>query len=149
MSDNPFVGKWTYRSFLNDPTQFLGDPNLSQQEQADMLLDMVFGYGTIDIYEDEMEILKGTIGGSGWSLNLTGARSYGNPMSINFQGKGVISGAEWIYDYIGYLVPHWPNGVQQRPAMVGSIVRAIPHPGSGGTVHPAGVVASWIAVRQD
>lgn len=61
-----------------------------------------------------------------------------------------MSGEEWVYDYIGYVVPAWPNGVNQRPAMVGSIVRTIPHSGSAPkTVAPAGVVASWIAVRQD
>jgi hypothetical protein len=69
-------------------------------------------------------------------------------MSVRFQGKGVVSGEEWIYDYEGWLVPAWPNGVQQVPAMVGSIVRTIPHSGSQpGTVNPAGVVASWYAVK--
>jgi hypothetical protein len=113
------------------------------------LFGLVFGYGTIKIVEAPTAILKGTIGGSGWSLDLTGSRSYGNPMEIRFQGKGVVSGAEWIYDYVGFLVPHWPNGNQQRPAMVGSIVRAIPHPSGDGGTSPAGVVASWYAVRQD
>ena len=137
MSDNPFVGKWTYRSFLNDPNEAT-KPN-----------DLLFGSGVIEIVEAPSVILRGTIGGTGWSLTLTGSRSYGNPAEIRFQGKGVISGAEWIYDYVGYLVPQWPNGVQQRMVMVGSIVRAIPHPGSGGATNPAGVVASWYAVRQD
>jgi hypothetical protein len=41
------------------------------------------------------------------------------------------------------------GGVDQRPAIVGTICRAIPHSsGSGGTA-PAGVVAQWIAVRAD
>lgn len=138
MSDNPFVGIWSYRSFLNDP-------NLKTQPN-----DLLFGSGTIVIVEAPLEILKGTIGGSSWSLELYGSRCYGNPMTVRFQGKGVVSGAEWIYDYVGYLVPQWPNGVQQKTAMVGSIVRAIPHPGSSpGTVNPAGVAASWYAVKQD
>lgn len=100
-----------------------------------------------------MQLLKGTIGGPGWSLDLKGAREYGNPMHVRFQGKGVINGEEWIYDYDGYLVPAWPNGVQQVPAIVGSIVRTVPHSGSppkdGGPapIHPAGVVASWYAVK--
>jgi hypothetical protein len=46
------------------------------------------------------------------------------------------------------VVPAWPNGIDQRPAMVGSIVRTVPHPGGSGGVNPAGVVASWIAVYQ-
>ena len=123
MSDNPFVGSWTYRSLLNDT-----DPNTSFN-------DLQFGLGTIVIEEQPMQLLKGTIGGPGWSLDL------------------IVNGEEWIYDYDGYLVPAWPNGVQQVPAIVGSIVRTVPHSGSppkdGGPapVHPAGVVASWYAVK--
>ncbi len=160
--ENPFVGSWTYRSFLNEPKQFfdpieaaLANPDQLEThpkqcvEHLQKLFGLIFGYGTITIVEAPTSILKGTIGGSGWSLELTGSRSYGNPMEVRFQGKGVIGGSEWIYAYIGYLVPHWPEGVQQCAAMVGSIVRVIPHPSGGGGVSPAGVVASWYAVRQD
>ena len=136
MSDNPFVGTWSYRSLLNDP------------DLSKAFNDLEFGAGTIVIKQDAMQLLIGTIGGSDWSLNLKGARAYGNPMSVRFQGKGIVNGEEWIYDYEGWLVPAWPNGVQQVPAMVGSIVRTIPHSGSQpGTVNPAGVVASWYAVK--
>ena len=111
-----------------------------------------FGRGTIVINEAPMQLLTGTIGGPGWSLKLKGARAYGNPMSVRFQGKGIVGGEEWIYDYEGWLVPAWPNGVQQVPAMVGSIVRTIPHSGSAPKgkpppINPAGVVASWYAVK--
>ena len=95
-----------------------------------------------------MQILTGTIGGPGWSLALKGARHYGNPMHARFQGTGVVGGEQWVYDYDGYLVPSWPNGVDQRPAIVGSVIRTIPHSGgSAGSVSPAGVVASFYAVR--
>jgi hypothetical protein len=162
VSDNPFVGNWTYRSLLNDSNQFfdpiaaaLSDPDKLQKDPKQCLLylqqvfGLFFGYGTISIVEAPINILTGTIGGSGWSLDLTGSRSYGNPMEVQFQGKGLVGGSDWIYAYVGYLVPHWPNGVQQRTAMVGSIVRAIPHPSGNGGVSPAGVVASWYAVKQE
>jgi hypothetical protein len=137
MSDpNVFVGKWSYRSWLNDV-------NLSTP--PDQLL---FGSGTIEIVEAPSQILSGSIGGAGWHLDLHGSRSYGNPMTVSFQGKGKISGAEWIYAYVGYLVPEWPEGVNQKTAMVGSIVRVIPHPSGNGGVAPAGVTASWYAVKQ-
>lgn len=141
MSDNPFVGSWSYRSLLNDT-----DLNTSFN-------DLEFGAGTIVIEEAPLQLLTGTIGGTGWSLDLKGSRQYGTPMRVRFQGKGVVNGEEWIYDYEGYLVPAWPNGVQQVPAMVGSIVRTVPHSGStpkgGGPppINPAGVVASWYAVK--
>jgi hypothetical protein len=69
---------------------------------------------------------------------------------VRFQGTGVVGGEAWIYDYEGYVIRPWPNGIAQRMAMVGTIVRTIAHSsGSGGGTSPAGVVCSWIAVRQD
>jgi len=140
MSQKPnigsLVGTWTYRSFLNNP------------DSSVAFNDLEFGLGTIRVDEAPFGVFHGVIGGPGWSLELNGSINYGTPFQVRFQGKGDVSGHEWIYDYIGYVVPPWPNGVDQRPAMVGSIVRTIPHP-SNGSVAPAGVVASWIAVRQD
>ena len=134
MSDNPFVGRWSYRSFRNDP-DLNTEPN-----------DLLFGAGTLEITAPSSEKLGGTIGGSSWSLNLRGSIGYGSPAQVRFQGVGVINGEQWIYDYIGWLVPVWPNSTdqQQRAAIVGSVVRTIPHGGS-----PAGVVASFYAVRVD
>ncbi len=139
MNDNPFVGKWSYRSFLNDP-------NPSTKPDA-----LLFGDGTLTITEAPMQIVKGTIGTPGsWMLTLEGSRQYGTPFRARFQGTGVVGGEKWVYDYECYLVPHWPNGVNQVPALVGSVVRTIPHSGSEpGTVSPAGVVASFYAVKAD
>lgn len=142
MKNNPFLGSWTYRSFLNDP-------DINKQFN-----DLQFGLGTIVIREAMIELLtaiEGTIGGEGWSLALYGNISYGSPMQVRFQGKGIVGGEEWIYDYIAWLVPEWPNSnpTLQRSAMVGSVVRTIAHSSSGGGVSEAGVVASFYAVRQD
>lgn len=70
-------------------------------------------------------------------------------MQVRFEGRGVVGGEEWIYDYIGWLVPVWPNSKArlQRAAIVGSVVRTIPHSSGSGGVAPAGVVASFYAVR--
>jgi hypothetical protein len=141
MSADPYqsvlVGIWTYRSFLNDP-------DLSTQFN-----DLEFGRGNIRIDASPMNQFKGLIYGPGWQLALNGSTNYGNPFSVRFQGKGVVGGEEWIYDYVGYLIRPWPNGIDQRMAMVGSIVRTIPHSSGSGGVAPAGVVCSWIAVRQE
>lgn len=138
---SPFEGKWTYRSFLNDPDLHMKDGS------ADFNA-VQFGYGTLVIRETAPEQMGGTIGGTGWSLDLQGSITGGYPGQARFQGRGVVSGAEWIYDYLGWLVPAWPNGVDQVAAIVGTIVRTIPHPSSGGGTSPAGVVGSWYAVRQ-
>ena len=130
------AGTWTYRSFLADPNVATPFNNLE------------FGRGNITVVDAPVGTFKGRIFGPGWALELSGSIGYGTPWSVRFQGKGNVGGSQWIYDYIGWVVPAWPNGVDQRPAMVGSIVRTIPHPdGSGGTA-PAGVVAQWIAVWQ-
>jgi hypothetical protein len=140
MSQTPNIGslagKWTYRSFLNDP-------DLSTQFNA-----LEFGRATITIDEAPMGVLQGNIGGPGWSLNLNGSINYGDPYSVRFQGKGVVGGEEWIYDYVGYAIKPWPNGVNQVPAMTGSIVRTLPHSSGSGHIALAGVVCSWIAVWQ-
>ncbi|HTB39071.1 MAG TPA: hypothetical protein VK777_18410 [Reyranella sp.] len=139
MATNPFVGTWTYRSLLNNPD---GSVPFDQLE---------FGRGTITITEAPDEILLGTIGGPGWSLKLRGSRGYGSPMQVRFQGKGTVGGADWVYDYIGWLVPAWPNstGDQDRAAIVGSVVRTIPHPATNHGTAPAGATASFYAVRTD
>ncbi len=138
MTTNPFVGSWSYRSLLNDPD--IGKP----------FNDLQFGRGTLVIEEDSEQVLTGTIGGPGWSLALHGSRSYGHPMQVRFQGRGRIGDEEWAYDYIGWLVPVWPNSNTdlQRDAIVGSVVRTLPHAGAGGMA-PAGFVASFYAVRQN
>ncbi len=141
MSNEPgngiLVGNWTYRSFINDP-------DLSTQFN-----DLEFGRGTIAIAASAMNEFSGTIGGPGWQLQLKGSTTYGNPFTVRFQGTGVVGGEQWVYDYIGYVVRPWPNGIDQRAAIVGSIVRTIPHSSGNGGTAPAGVVCSFIAVRQD
>src|SRR5215469_14088225 len=132
------VGSWTYRSFINDP------------DVTTNFNDLEFGRGTITVSAAPMGVFVGRIFGPGWELTLSGAIGYGNPWNVRFQGRGVVGGEEWIYDYIGVVTPPWPNGIAQRPAMTGSVVRTIPHSGGadGKAVAPAGVTASWFAVRQ-
>jgi hypothetical protein len=138
VTDNPFVGRWTYRSLLNDP------------DLAKAFNDLEFGRAILEIIPGPLELLTGTIGDTGWSLTLKGSRAYGTPMRARFQGVGLVNGERWIYDYEAFLVPHWPNGVDQRPALVGSVIRTIPHSGGKpGTIAPAGVVCSYYAVRAD
>lgn len=134
---NPVVGKWTYRSFLSNP-DLNAEPNT-----------LLFGRGTLTLSIPAPDRLTGSLGGDDWELALSGGVTYGNPATIRFQGKGVIGGEEWIYDYLGYLVPVWPNGENQRPAIIGTIVRTKSHANGSGGVSPAGVVAQWIAVKMD
>lgn len=129
-------GIWTYRSLLNNP-------DLSADFNS-----LEFGRGNLSIQTDVDGSLTGKIYDTGWELELKGSFQNGNPAALWFQGKGIVSGSLWIYDYLCYVVPSIPNGENQVPALVGSVTRAIPHPdGSGGT-SPAGVVCSFYAVFQ-
>jgi len=133
---NPFLGRWTYRSFHNNPDL-----------KADPTKQLLFGMGTLHFTDAPMGQVAGTIGGPGWKLKLEGNITYGNPYRARFQGKGVVNKAPWIYDYDGFYVSHWPNGVDQVEAIVGSVIRTIPHPDNG-KIGAAGLVVSFYAVRQ-
>ena len=128
-----FTGIWSYRSLLNNP-------DLTVE-----FSDLRFGLADLVLKEPAPGTVTGTIGGDGWSLVLNGWQANGSPNTVRFQGVGDIGGEKWIYDYLGYLSPHWLNGVDQVPAIVGTIVRSAPH--SAGEAR-AGLVASWYAVKR-
>jgi len=132
--EGPLVGKWSYRSFRSDP-------DLSSDARS-----LLFATGTMELAASGSGRISGSLAGDGWRLRLAGTISGSDPTTIQFQGRGVMGNEEWVYDYRGYAVPKWANGVDQRAAIVGSIVRTVPHSGGKAT---AGYVAQWIAVRQD
>lgn len=127
-----FTGTWAYRSLVNSPDLTLP------------FNDLAFGAGTLELTEPAACDIGGTLGGPGWSLVLSGTATPGEPPRLRWQGRGTIGGELWVYDYLGYLVPHWENGVGQIDTIVGSIVRSVPH--SDGQAE-AGVTATFFAVR--
>ena len=136
------TGKWTYRSFLNDPTQVTSDPN----KAAEKLLALLFAEAVFTFEIPTPITLKGAIDWPGGGLNLRGTvrDEAGAPVvAITGTGRPHTDTAHWEYDYHGQLAYHWSHGVNQRPAIVGNVFRAKPHDGA-----PAGMVASFIAVKQ-
>jgi hypothetical protein len=130
-----FVGSWTYRSFLSNPDI---KTDFNQLE---------FARAGLDIERAPPGVLRGRLSFDQDYLALKGAISYGNPFSARFQGRGATPATQgWIYDYLGFLVPAWPDGVDQRPCIVGTVIRTVAH--SEGMAK-AGVVASFIAVKRD
>lgn len=132
MSNNPFAGKWNYQSYLNEASQ------------------PIFGQGVITFDDTPLGHLAGKLvmpGANNTTLTLTlrGNFQLGTPFAARFQGNGIAGTgtAGWIYNYIGYYIPAWPDGVKEVPAFVGSVIRTVAH----GPTSPAGVVASFIAVR--
>ena len=135
-NQHPASGIWTYRSLLNNPVLSTDFDKLE------------FGRANLQIKVAANGALTGKIYDTGWELTLKGSYQGGTPATLWFQGSGTVNGSPWVYDYLAYLVPQIPNGLNQVPALVGSITRAIPHPDGSGGISPAGVVCSFYAVRQ-
>ncbi|MDD1522916.1 MULTISPECIES: hypothetical protein [Bradyrhizobium] len=136
MEINPFVGSWKYRSFYNQP------------QKLDDLNKLLFGEGELRIERACPLGLEGTgTFGDGYEVRLRGSCGFGFPAAVRMQATGTgANNPGWVYDYAGYLVPAWPHGVDQRPAIVGSVIRTASYI-ENGEVRPAGLVATFIAVR--
>jgi hypothetical protein len=130
-------GKWTYRSFFNDPAM-VGD-------DAKKALDLIFAEATFT-FEISGNELKGIIDWGSGGLDLKGTVCPAGPLTVQIVGMGR-PGTQtdgWRYDYNGSLAHEWPNANKQVPALVGTVIRVNAH-GQGA---PAGVTASFIAVKQ-
>lgn len=137
--NNPFAGTWTYRSFLNNPALTGGDPN--------KLAKLLFAEATWTVQDTAANVFQGQLSfGPNDTMDLTGVitTTAGSPPHVHIVGKGRpgTSTEHLFYDYDGSLTETWPNGVNQVPAITGSVIRVKPHDGQ-----PAGLVASFIAVK--
>lgn len=137
---NPFAGTWTYRSFLNNPAPVGDDPAKLEA--------LLFAEGVLTVQDTVNTTFQGELSfgpGSVMDLNgvVTPAQS-GRPAHAHIVGVGKPGSplADYFYDYDGSLTEHWPNGVNQVPAITGSVIRVKPHNGEA-----AGLVASFVAVK--
>ena len=137
MQSNDLAGKWTYRSFFNDPAM-VGD----DKQKA---LDLIFAEATFT-FEISDTRLTGIIDWGSGGLDLTGTVGADGQLTVQIVGMGRYGTQTegWRYDYNGMLAYEWPNAVDQVPAVVGTVIRVNAH----GPQSPAGVTASFIAVRQ-
>lgn len=137
---NLFQGTWIYRSFLNKPVLTDGDPA--------RLAALLFAEATWTVNDAPPDVFQGQLSfGPGEVMDLNGVITPAGGVSgahVHIVGKGRpgTSTEHLFYDYDGSLAEHWPNGVNQVPAITGSVIRVQPHDGQ-----PAGVVASFIAVK--
>ena len=129
-----FGARWSYRSLHNNP-------DLAAEFGA-----LAFGAGELVIAVSPQGQVTGSLGAPGWSLALRGRSSSGDVPAVRFQGTGEIGGESWVYDSHGFLAPTWSEGVDQRPAIIGTVIRTVAH--SNGLA-PAGYVGSFVAVKQD
>src|SRR5215813_6284766 len=137
-------GLWTYRSFLNPTDVSRTGPQKAQPAAHELiLLEADFNLErAID-----PTALQGAIEWDGGGLNLQGTAEGAN-FDIVGTGRLNTPTAGWEYHYHGHLIPGWPkppdaNAVDQRPTLVGSVIRAKPHGNS-----PAGSVYPFVAVKR-
>lgn len=147
---SPFAGDWIYRSFLNIdtyPVETGDDAQTLKNFQA-----LLFGEGRMRLEVDERGyfVKSGLDFGPDYTMRIEGVATGAGttpcqeaPATARWKAFGDGSGtAGWVYEYVGFYAPEWPNGVNQAPAIVGSVIRVVPHGSS-----PAGTVASFVAVR--
>jgi len=145
--NNELSGAWTYRSFHNveatlPPSEPLGNRLLFGQ--GELVFDNVISQ---DDVKGQLAFRSNPPRASDARLELRGRIEHGTPNRIRMRGVGVpgTSAEGWIYDYVGFIAPEWPDGVNQRPAIVGTVIRSVAHAAES----PAGVVASFVAVAKN
>jgi hypothetical protein len=145
-------GSWTYRSFHNNSTDVYQIPPTAHGRL--ILQEAVFRLET-----PTSTTLQGAIEWGTGVLDLNGTvRSGvgGEPSSFEIVGTGRPGAdtSDWEYRYQGHLTRHWPEGVNQRPALLGSVLRTKPHGDSPawvshtGGIATGGYVAPFIAVKK-
>ena len=133
---HPVCGAWSYRSFVDNP-------DLEKDFN-----DLELGRGELTIEHFAPGIFVGRLSfGETYQFRLRGVVDMTPPCSIRFTGLGDTGDSKGqVYDYVGFFVPTWSNGVDQRPALVGSTVRTVAH--NGGRAK-AGMVGTFVALKRD
>jgi hypothetical protein len=136
------TGVWTYRSFINNPASV---------QTADEALALIFGEGTLTIMEaSPASGFKAELSfGEDAVMDLVGdvtAASGDLPATASVKGRGRADSpvADFAYDYVFYEVPNWPNGIDQRQALVGTVIRVEDHGAA-----KKGATASTVTVRKN
>jgi hypothetical protein len=141
MAYSSIQGDWIYRSYVNTLKEVGDDPQAA--------LSLIFGEGQMTLTVKRENLLIGVLDfGQGAAMDLYGEIVDGSGVQpdiliITGTGRTGTSTDKWVYQYKGYVVPPWAEGVDQVPAIVGTVIRTIPH-GTGA----AGVVASFVMLQK-
>lgn len=141
MDHQDLTGYYTYRSFLNlqDPAD---DFNRIRFAEGELFLSVAADgsiQGTLGFPADPLASQKEF-------MDITGRVTSWSPPAVELEGLGRPETAteELDYKYQASLAPSFPDAVGQRPALVGTVMRAKAHDSA-----PAGFSASLIAVKRD
>ena len=141
-------GTWTYRSLLNGK-------NVNTDFDS-----LAFAAATIELKTSGTDSINGIIY---WFLDsamtqkqglVLSGRYYFNDSTLCYfmQGMGdsSLQSTGWQYNYQGYYIPKWPEGIDQATVLTGSVVRVKKHScdSLGNNCHMPGLVASTYMVKQ-
>ncbi len=135
------TGYYTYRSFLNKP------------EAVDDFNEIAFAEGELYLFVAPDGTISGTLAFPAVPasetkdfLDITGRVVDWSRGSVDIEGVGRAGTATELFDYKyqGSFAPTFNDGVAERPAVVGTVMRAKPHGEA-----PAGFTASFVAVKRD
>lgn len=146
-----FEGNWTYRSLRNVQNENIPfcvvDSSIQKKDSCGCKSPLEFATAVMRIQSSKGDSIFGLLDmGEGYALNLKGKlTTTDGATTFYIQGDGVANSNtnNWEYDYQGYTVPKWVNGIKQLDACVGGVIRSKPHDTS-----PAGYTASFYMVRQ-
>lgn len=132
-------GHWTYRAYRN-MTELVGN-----DQQAALML--ICGEGVFELHQSEDGRVQGALGmETGYALRITGSvETTGDRPSFALFGEGLdgTATAGQRHEYRGVFGHMWPDGVDQVPALLGTVLQVKGHSPN----QPAGYTASFIAVR--
>ena len=144
MEASDLSGVYTYRSFrdIDDPNTDVGS--------------LLFGQGELTLFVQRDGVVTGTLAfpadafaNSKDFMDLAGSVSSWSPVTITFTGTGRDKTGIADFEYTYSLKPteRWPDGKEQKTALVGTVLRAKDH-GQPPNVAKAGVTASVVAIKR-
>ena len=144
MSLEVLNGNWTYRSFKNI-AEPVGDFNQVRFAETDLELTA----GADGRIRGTLSFPAGAPAAERGFMDLEGSASGTDPVRVRFTGKGREGTRSWDFEYAydGILSPAMPGAVDQRMALVGTVMRVRERSG-GPEVVKAGITATFVAVKR-
>lgn len=132
MSDVNISGSYCYRSLLNDK-------NIETEFN-----DLEFSRGIMSVTQENGAVTETFDMGPEYQMSLEGTvQTMDQKVYLKMKEYGIPGTAtdKWVYDYLGLIVPIWPNAISQVPTITGTVIRSVAH-GSA----PAGFTATFYMV---
>jgi hypothetical protein len=147
MEPQELVGYYTYRSFIDIPLP-VDDFNKIRSEESELFL-IVLANGTVS---GTLSFPADPGAPQKEFMDITGVvKNWSSPLTIEFTGKGRPNTEifDYVYEYSSSVAHSWEKGINQRLALIGTVLRAQDHHGSANQVAKAGETASFVSVKRD